>query len=108
MCFQKILTFRSRTNKNTESRTDYSLNFSVKKLPIDRKSSHRNPDKKAVSTNVKIRTKNQINHVMYFSHLVRNPDKKDFMTRATVSVTAFSGQNSGPPVYLIRKDFKMT
>ena len=66
---------------------------------MDRKSSHRNPDKKAVSTNVKIRTKNQINHVMYFSHLVRNPDKKDFMTRATVSVTAISGQNSDPPVF---------
>ena len=66
-------------------------------MPIDRKSSHRNPDKKAVSTNVKIRTKKQIIHVMYFSHLVRNPDKKDFMTRGTVSITAFSGQNSDPP-----------
>ena len=29
-----------------------------------RKSSHRNPDKKAISTNVKIRTKKQIIHVM--------------------------------------------
>ena len=67
-------------------------------MSIDRKSSHRNPDKKAVSTNVKIRTKKQIIHVMYFSHLIRNPDKKDFMTRATVSITAFSGQNSDPPV----------
>ena len=72
--------------------------LSGKNLSIDRKSSHRNPDKKAVSTNVKIRTKNQINHVMYFSHLVRIPDKKDLLTRATVSVIAFSGQNSDPPV----------
>ena len=38
-----------------------------------------------------------------FSHLARNPDKKDFMTCATVSITAISGQNSYPPPYYIIK-----
>ena len=32
-----------------------------------------------------------------FSYLARNPDKKDFTTRATVSFTAIPGQNSYPP-----------
>ena len=40
----------------------------------------------------------------HFSNLARNPDKKDFMTRATVSLTAISGQNSYPPVYFIKID----
>ena len=31
-----------------------------------------------------------------FSHLGRIPDNKDFITRATVSLTAISGQNSYP------------
>ena len=41
----------------------------------------------------------------HFSNLARNPDKKAFMTRVTVSLTAISGQNSYPPVRILRNRF---
>ena len=66
-----------------------------------------NPDKKAISTNVKFRTKKQITHVMRKEYLVRNPDKKAFVTRATVSLTAISGQNSYPPVQCLQTNAKI-